>query len=514
MNKYIKILAVLFVAGSIFTSCDLDRFPPNSIAEPESLQTINDAIAWNNGIMSFFRGRINGEFSLVQDVQADQLNAGADFGNRMGIPHTWQMNAGTTEIRNIWFAYYMALANVNHLINSFPVLYENLTNAAEKAQVSQFLGNAHFARAFYYNELALRWSPSFDPATAATTLSVPLVTAFDVTARPTRATLEQVYGLILADIAEARRLLANVPNAQNATRFTPDAVTALEARVKLYMQDWDGAFAAANSLITSGRYPLVNTVAAMETMWVNDRSTEIILQMAIGTPVNEQPRFQVPGITTWSWQAANNNNFRGFNATTNRFAPDFLPSQWVVDKFDANDIRRPVYFSNAGTIEIGAGTFTGIYIISKFRGNPAIPGAATSYVQTPQVFRIAEMYLIAAEAAFNSTVRPNSDALAALNALRISRGLTALPAGTTGDVLKQEIRDERFRELAFEGRRLWDLRRWGLGVERRDPQNIAVLRPGSGFYTLSVPANHHMFVWGIPSGDVMLNPNLEQNKDW
>ena len=525
MNRYSKLFFVLLIASSLF-SCDLDRFPPNAIALDQSLQSMSDAKNWDNGVFAFFRGRQYGIFTVAQDIQVDKLNATRAFGGRNIALHTWTgLSASDVTISNIWQEYYRALMNVNHLINSYPHLIasgayvvnmpgdtaeENAAaTAANRALLDRFLGNAHFARAFYYNELALRWSVSYDPATADTELSVPIVTEFNPINRPARATLREVYQFILSDIAEAHRLLAHVPGAPGATRFNRDVVTALEARVRLYMQDWTGAFQAANSLITSGRYPLETTVAGLENLWVHDRSDEVIMQSH--TTAAELPN--ASGLTT------NNNIYLNFTVVTGHFSPDFIPSQWVVDKFDANDIRRAVYFSNADSILIEGATHPGIYRVTKFRGNPAIPNshigggavpAPQANAQAPKVFRIAEMYLIAAEAAFR--LGNETNALTALNTLRQARGLNAVTA--SGDALFQEIKDERFRELAFEGFRLFDLRRWGLGFERREPQNPSVLTAGADFQFKRVEADNPRFVWGIPTNDIINNPNLVQNRGW
>ena len=522
MNKYSKILIFLLIAGSLFISCDLDRFPENSIAAPESLRNIEDARNWDNGIFAFFRGRQYGIFTFAQDVQADQLNATIGWGNRNAMMHTWiNLTPQDFTVRDVWFGYYRALVNVNHLINSYPELYGRLTSAADRALLNRFLGNAHLARAFYYNELALRWSPSFNPVTAATTLSIPLVTEFNVAERPARATLQEVYDLILSDIATARTLLAGVPGRPGYTRFSIDAVTALEARVRLYMQDWAGAFAAANSLITSGIYPLETTIAGLENLWIYDNSSEVIMQSHISAPL-ELPNALHP-IAGTANIITNNTIYLTLSSATGFYSPDFLPSQWVVDMFDMNDIRRAVYFSNTGTIQLEGNQFTGIYRVTKFRGNPAIPNSryggggtvqAASNAQAPKVFRIAEMYLIAAEAAFR--MGNEAGALTALNTLRQARGLNAVNtlSAAVGSAPPQEIQDERFRELAFEGFRLFDLRRWGLGIERRYPQNTALLVSGDGLFNFTRPADNHMFVWPIPADDILTNPNLEQNRGW
>jgi len=137
----------------------------------------------------------------------------------------------------------------------------------------------------------------------------------------------------------------------------------------------------------------------------------------------------------------------------------------------------------------------------------------STYQNAPKPFRIAEMYLIAAEAAANNS--DPGDALIALNALHQARcGTESAYAGLSSTALTDTIRSERTRELAFEGYRLDDLERWGLGFTRSDPQNTNFLLTGTSTVNLSIPATDYQFVWAIPSNDLSLNPNLKQNPGW
>ena len=529
MNKYIKIFFVLFIASQL-VSCDLDRYPRNAILFEDSFQTMADVRAWNSGTFTAFRGRHYGAFTLLQDVQADQLNATIGFGNRMGMPHGWvNFNSGDDELRAVWNSYYFGIANANHIINSMPGFIEEgnyivIGNEGltidNRAELDVVLGNAHFVRAFYYHQLALRWSNPAVPAS----LSVPIVREFDPDYRPARATVAQVHQFILEDIAVAREKLAGLPNLPRNPRFGPHVVDALEARVRFFMEDWVAAFEIANSLIASGRYPLETTVAGMNALWGRgtDTSNEVIMQSHLAFPL------EMPGNSNNIYMSRSVNIF--LNEGLHVLTPDFLPSQWIIDMFAPNDRRRAVYFSNALMVESAGNRFPAGVIthIQKFPGRTDVPnsmwggagnnrtesGALVSNVHAPRPFRIAEMYLIAAESAFMEGEL--GLALTALNRLRMARGLGAL-IGVSGDALLQEIKDERTRELAFEGFRLWDLRRWNLPVQRREPQQMTpnILMQGPNFTELNIPAGHHQLIWGIPSADVMLNPNLGgQNPGW
>ncbi|MDR1224321.1 MAG: RagB/SusD family nutrient uptake outer membrane protein [Tannerella sp.] len=75
-----------------------------------------------------------------------------------------------------------------------------------------------------------------------------------------------------------------------------------------------------------------------------------------------------------------------------------------------------------------------------------------------QIFRLAEIYLNLAEAAFE--LGKTDDALAATNKVRERAGIISLTS-----IDRDKIRHERKVELAFEGHRYWDVRRWRTATE-------------------------------------------------
>ncbi|TYP98190.1 SusD-like starch-binding protein associating with outer membrane [Tenacibaculum adriaticum] len=74
-----------------------------------------------------------------------------------------------------------------------------------------------------------------------------------------------------------------------------------------------------------------------------------------------------------------------------------------------------------------------------------------------RLLRLGEVYLLAAEAEFNGGTEGN--ALGHLNTIKLRSGVATV--NLSGPALLQEIKDEKFRELAWEGQRYWDLVRWG-----------------------------------------------------
>lgn len=502
MKKTIKIMSLAVVLMTIVTSCELSKYPFDSIEQSQAFHTIKDATTLDNGLYGNLRARVLGEYSYTSDVQADQLNATLDFGNRNGSPHTWTgFLANDYNLRDIWAGYYNDLINVNNFlanVDKIPLTTPQDTAIVKNtASIKKYKGEAYLIRAFLYHQLVLRWGPAYNPATASTDLGVPVLLTFDLPAKPKRSTMADTYNQILSDIAQAKTLLAPVPGAQSSIKLTVDCAIALEARVALCMQNWTLAIKDANTLITPGVYPLVNTAAAMKSMWLNDVSTEVICQLFVSNPL----------------ELANANNiYLGFVSQKSWYDPDFLPQQWVIDLYDNADIRKAVYLDKK-LVSIGGTQYSNIYCINKFAGNPALYTAPnTNYMQKPKIFRVAEMYLISAEAAAQ-TPATEAAALATLNVLRVSRGIPAL-TGLSGANLMNAIRDERTRELLCEGMRLDDLKRWKLGFTRGPVQNVNIVNIGTDYNLKTVLATDPKFTWGIPSNDISTNPNLVQNPGW
>ena len=125
-----------------------------------------------------------------------------------------------------------------------------------------------------------------------------------------------------------------------------------------------------------------------------------------------------------------------------------------------------------------------------------------TYMHKPKLFRIAEQYLIAAEAAYRNGDEANAKVY--LNTLRAARISGATPITATGNALFAEIQNERNRELAFEGFRLYDIKRWGLGVVRGTPQNVEAIfsSPAQEYHQLNIPAGNYKLTWPIPAIDI------------
>jgi len=148
------------------------------------------------------------------------------------------------------------------------------------------------------------------------------------------------------------------------------------------------------------------------------------------------------------------------------------------------------------------------------------------------IMRLANLYLMYAEA-LNEYSGPSEEVFTYIDKVRKRAGLEGVreswaqysnnpdkPNGLTG--LRDIIQRERTIELAFEGKRFWDIRRWKqIDVMNEQPQGWSILgETAEDFYKVApmakVPVEFSAkdYLWPIRVGDLVINRNLVQNYGW
>ena len=482
------LIGTLCSALALFASCDLDKYPTDSIAQGEAWQSLTDAQNFRIGIYSYLQVISGGRNVYPQEFQSDLYNALAGFGNRGGDMHRWDFTSSQYDIEYIWQYNYVCINNCNNIINNIDNIA--VESADEQAEANNIKGEAYLLRAYCYHTLAVRFAKDYDPSTAASNLGLPLVTMGDVNEKPSRSTLEQTYQLIKDDIAQARQLM-NAGGEANSYFLTTDVIDALEARVDLYMHNYSEAVTLSQSIIN--KYPLAATEADLENVFLNDEGSEVLMRVQISTD-DYSDNCENTGYLNW-------------NSSNAAFSPDFVPSQWVIDLYEDSDMRKQAYFRLDSLVTNNIKAYD-IYMLNKFPGNPSFETiGANLYYNMWKPFRSAEFYLIGAEASYQNN--DEATALSLLNDLRTQRGASAL--SVSGAELFQCIKEEWIREYIGEGQRLDGLKRWGDGFTRHDPQDTSILSTGTGMESLSITGDNIRFVWEIPANDQNANENIEPN---
>jgi len=296
-----------------------------------------------------------------------------------------------------------------------------------------------------------------------------------------RSPEQQVYQQIIADLSEAQANLADdrYVDASGATvpdRVRPNkqVVTALLARVYLYMQDWKNAEEQASALIANPNYMLEPD---LDRVFLRT-SKEAIWQFQ---PVSDLYSNTVDAI----FLVVNNINFA---------ANGVLPvSTHLMQSFEAGDLRATNWIGRYQTTITPLQSYN--YAFKYKVAALFSPAPATEY---PVVFRLAEQYLIRAEARANQN--DFNGAAQDLYALRKRAGLGQVSTTDKNNLLAA-IERERRNELFCEwGHRWFDLKRTG-----RLNAVMTTITPGKG----GSWGSYKQF-FPVPADDVAINPNIGQ----
>lgn len=420
--------------------------------------------------------RLNGVFS-------DELKPG-DFYNAV-TTHEWQYGIADIGIRDTYTAInplYIIIDRVNRVLAALPdAVVEASSDNALREKVR---GEALFLRAYAHFELFRFYSKNYTP----TGLAMPYLETSTLEPQ-SRMVMSQYFTKMLADLTASKALMPNDVN--DVFRANRIAATGLHARIALYMGNWADAITYSTEYINI--LPLA-TRAQFPGIWTDANKAESALKL-----------FRNTGSRMGSFYAGVfTRNTQGVLVAPASIS--WVPSSKLFESYDkVNDIRFGTYVKDEPILAALANKPS--KIVAKYQGTGY--ATANENVNDIKVFRTAEMYLIRAEArAESNSISGANSAESDLNTLRAARinGYTNVTLTSKADAIAQ-ILQERFKELAFEGHRFWDLKRKGLAVDRLD-----VDAPSTLGKTLS--ANNFRFVLPIPQAEMQANPNMVQNEGY
>ena len=497
-------IKIFLVALMAFASVGcLDKVPGSAIPQDQAMQTFDDAEQTVTGIYSLFKSGAlySGLLTILPDLQADFVYAVDGYSNTYGDIWQWKIRSTNSEIEAVYASLYQVISNCNFYLDKIEGVMAATTDDTKLQTLDIYTGEVYAIRALCYSELIKCYCKAYDPATAKDELGVVVrTTTIDPQPLP-RASLYDSYQQVLEDLAAAERLLDEDNDAYSSAFITRAMAYALHARVALYMQDWQSAIHYTTELIDSNNFALSSAVTVytdgmtfFDYMWNYDVATEIIWRI---------------GFTTTSYGGALGQQFLGFNNDYTYYYPDYVPAEWVLNLYSDSDMRYGSYFY---TLPTGYNHGLQWPLLVKYYGNQDfINNAYIYHVVMPKPFRLAEQYLIRAEA-YCRQATPNYSAaskdLSTLRAARISGGGSV---SLTADNFIDQIADERVRELYMEGFRLHDIKRWGNLYRKgegftRTPQSNS-LSEGS---SLTIKADNPLFVWPIPKHELEAPGSLVQ----
>lgn len=430
---------------------------------------------------------------LLNATLSDEVKTAGEFYNA-ATTHEWQYTSSDIGIRDNFTAYnlyYRVIDRVNRALASLPTA--DSTKAGDNALRAKLRGEALFLRAFSHFELYRFYSGDTDPnALAVAYIQTPSL-------QPTaRITVSAFFQKLNADLAEAKTLLPN--NLTDIFRANRLATSGLQARVALYTKDWPNAITYATEYINA--IPLA-TKAQFPGIWTDANNAELAWKLKRTTSASGTLSLTVSGTSYATSPIRMGSLFRNTSASASAIGTIiWAPSSKLYNSYDqTNDVRFSSYLKDEPLL---AAAGRPSKIIQKYAGTGY--GTSAENVADAKVFRTAEMYLIRAEAkAETNDLSGAADDLNTLRAARIT-GYVPVSFATKQDAI-DAIMQERFKELAFEGHRFWDLRRRGLPVQR-----LTADAPSATGATL--PAGNFRFRLPIPNLEIQSNPLIQQNQGY
>ncbi|SEA93324.1 Starch-binding associating with outer membrane [Flavobacterium gillisiae] len=393
--------------------------------------------------------------------------------NETATDDAWMGNTGQNASGMIPAAQYLMTANnMGYLSDLFKTRYENIggcnvaiegitKSTISEVQKNQYLGESLFLRAYNYYDLVNNFG--------GVPLALSPLGTGDLNLE--RATKEEVYASIEKDLLMAADLLKPSYAGSDKGRVTKWACYALMARVSLFQEKWAEAETYSSKVITEGGFSLESNFLSIWNV-KNHNGVESILE----SQTSSDPAQQLGNIlsTFTGARGESKDNFPSLSAG------DVMDGWgWCTPTSDLencylseNDVvRRRSTITVSGDAAYGDETNnpTHIWDIRQSKSGRIIrkfyiPVATrrtlvSTFGNAPlnlPVLRLAEMYLTRAEANFH--LAPGK-AMADVDIIRNRVGLSPKSGKVSGDNILRAIWKERRMEFAFEGLRLFDIRR-------------------------------------------------------
>jgi len=451
--KYLNRLIILGITAGMFACVELDLEPNSAIPAEDAFQDRKTVNAVLNGIYDALQSNsIVQDYTLFADLAADNL---VTVGSKIEYREVYnnRITAFNVDVEGIWNSHYDLINRANQLI-------ANLSGNPNFGQdyIDLVVGQARFLRSLAHFNLARMFGAipyRTDPSLG--------ISPDEINAP--RISQEQVYDLVLQDLTAAEQELEGTGRGSGPFQASEATVKAMMARVYLYTDDFPNAAAKANEVINL-TYDLVG-----------GENYGTLYQESTGTPevifavdfVNDQAR----------------NELGNYTQPSGRF--EVALRKQAFEMFAADDARKQASVAQSGNV----------FFLNKYTD---VNNQSDNLI----VLRLAEMYLIRAEALNEIGYQADGQAFELLNTIRTRAGLDALDAGDLPNqsAFQLAIEEERRRELIGEGHRWFDLIRNGRALQVLNSKG-----------TIS---NENQLLFPIPQSEIDTNrhPEMVQNSGY
>ncbi len=466
MKNSLKIVAIILVI-IIGNSCSkdfLDEKPKHTL----NLETIySNPVEAEIGLIGAY-SRIISKHMMANlfwfMVSADEMTA-ANHANS-GIGSGDHRDLTTPELYGMLGTYtepIVGITNINRLLAKIDDIAETMWIPGRKEELK---GEAHFLRGYAYYMLAMVFRD--------VPIQLEVATSSDpkdnyMASRPQSEVLDQA----MADFEMAIQLmpdrLANKPDHGVRGRASKWAALAFKARIHMWKEEWEQAYNACEAIIASNQFVIT---ARWIDIFAGENDNEEVIWQSQGQSRTE---YDFMGVYRWYCEDVPSDP-----------APPFMVENILTNMFEQpyRDVRME-YSIRATDRSSGFPGYGGRNVKHFHVPSNVIEEGITDESRDKNfpLMRLAEVNLMKAEAIIQSgyTLGTQNDVLEILNELRsraadpeydpreederydyeADLGCTGIDLLTIDQVNLQALKDEKYRELAFEAVRWIDLLRWG-----------------------------------------------------
>jgi len=483
MNRFITHIKFLLVSCLLLaTACSedfLDKQPSDQPANDTFFKSETELIlALDGAYEGLYWESAATPYPIWFDSSTDISFNRGDYAGMYTV-QTSEFSTETETFYSIWSALYTRIARCNNLLANMHKAQDVVSEETYQLVEAQ----AKTLRAFFYMYLVNLYG------------DVPFVTnmiSLEDARQATRTSRAEIMETLYADLDFAASVLPPSWSGDgNDGRITRGAANALKARIALYEGDYRIAADAAQEVIQSGEYTLNDNFSELFTL-AGKGSEESILHVPYlrGIKTNGIPRYL--GLRTtqgWSIIVPTQNIVDFFQCTDGKHIDEsplynaekpyehrdprlthsiLTPGQWFDGLLFENHPDSTTTLQDQGgqlvrvnnqEVTHAYASFTG-YVWKKYQDPIELPQFTTQSEVDFIFIRYAEVLLTYAEAKIELD-EIDASVFEAINEVR-GRKSVEMPTVTAGsqDELRTLVRYERTVELALEGTRLFDIRRW------------------------------------------------------
>lgn len=486
------------LAASLLTACsdELTITPYDGLTSTQVVNTPEGLKAATLGNYALLKdGNYIRSYHMMSEFPSDNVSLSGTTSDPLYFSYNYNHIKTSALATNFYTKSYQAIYGTNVIIE--------LLKEGQSGELDQVLGENYFLRALLHFHLANVFARPYAPDAGASPGVILVSSTVQPAQKPTRGTVKEVYDFIIKDLEKSISLMSVAKNNNFASK---EVAYAMLSRIYLYMEQNEKAIEYANKVIDSKRYALLPTASLPKYYTtVPESNTETIF--AVRHTVKDNRGYSAIGAMYLS-------DGEGWGEM---YASEKYRN--LVNKF-LNDKRRdfivPVYEKNAdGSIKTDA---SGNKVLATRNGYPKYYITKFSYqegypmLSSPVFFRLAEMYLIRAEA--NAKLGKNAAALDDVNLIRKRAGLSGNELFSASNMMGHAsvldaVLAESHLEMAWEGLRKHDIFRNKRTMERNYPGTHLL----AGAVKQEIPYTHPRVVHFFPEAETVLNPSLAQNPE-